>query len=312
MKARRILAVRLGAMGDIIHTLPAVASLKQSLPGCHLAWAVERRWTPLLDGNPFVDEILIVERGSLGALLDTRRRLRAGKFDMAVDFQGLIKSALVAAASRADRIYGLDRSIARERLAALFYSDACKPHAAHMVDRNLELAAAAGAHTSPRTFHIPPGREEGPLPARPFVLANPTAGWAGKQWPLDYYGEIAVRLRSIGYPLVLNGASPVEVPGTVPHVSGLEGLIHATRCAAAIIGVDSGPLHLAAAVGKPGVAIFGPTDPERNGPYGGTIQVLRAPGGRTTYRRRDAVSPEMRAVTPEQVWAALRPQLPGR
>ena len=116
-------------------------------------------------------------------------------------------------------------------------------------------------------------------------------------------------MRSIGWPLVLNGPVPIEIPGTVPHVSGLDGLIHATRCAQAVIGVDSGPLHLAAALGKPGVAIFGPTDPERNGPYGGTIHVLRAPESRTTYQRRDSVSPEMRAVTPDHVWAALRPQL---
>jgi heptosyltransferase I len=310
MKAIRILAVRLGAMGDIIHTLPAVASLKQSFPGCHLAWAVEQRWSPLLSGNPFIDELVFVERGSLKSILDTRRRLRAGRFDTAVDFQGLIKSALVAAASRADRIYGLDRSVARERLAALFYSGTCRPQALHVVDRNLELAATAGAHTSARTFPIPPGRDEQPLPGGPFVLANPTAGWAAKQWPLEYYVDLAARLRSIGYTLVLNGPTILELPGTVPHASGLEGLICATRRAAAVIGVDSGPLHLAAALAKPGVAIFGPTDPARNGPYGGTIHVLRAPETRTTYKRHDAISAAMRAVTPDQVWAALRPRLP--
>lgn len=309
MKPARILVVRLGAMGDIIHTLPAVASLKQSFPGSHLAWAVERRWTPLLEANPFVDEVVPVERGSLAAILDTRRRLRAGKFDMAVDFQGLIKSALVAAAARPDRIYGLDRSSARETFAAMFYSKTCRPHAAHVVDRHLELAASAGAASVARSFPIPPGRAEGLLPREPFVLANPTAGWTSKQWPLQNFAALAERLRAAGYALVLNGASVIEVRGTVPHVSGLEGLICATRLAAAVVGLDSGPLHLAAALSKPGVAIFGPTDPARNGPYGGTIRVLRAEGAETTYKRGERISASMQAITPDQVWAALAPQL---
>jgi heptosyltransferase-1 len=309
MKPPRILVVRLGAMGDVIHTLPAVASLKQSYPGSHVAWAVEPRWAPLLEHNPFVDELLFVERGSLSALLDTRRRLRAGRFDAAVDFQGLLKSALVAAAGRPDRIYGPHRSAAREPLAALFYSHTCRPETAHVVDRHLELAAAAGAHTLMRVFPIPQGQREGTLPEGRFVLANPAAGWAGKQWPLGNYAALADRLRSAGYALVLNGAAPIEVPGAIAHVSGLNGLICATRLAAAVVGVDSGPLHLAAALGKPGVGIFGPTDPARNGPYGGSIRVLRAPGTQTTYKRADSIDPAMQAITPEQVWAALRPQL---
>jgi heptosyltransferase-1 len=311
MSPRRILAIRLGAMGDIIHALPAVASLKQSFPGCHVAWAVEPRWSVLLHGNPFVDEVVPIRRDNLPAVLETRRRLRAGRFDAAVDFQGLIKSALVAAAASSDQIYGLGRSAARESLACLFYSKTCTPHSAHVVERNLELAAAAGAHASGHIFPIPEGRPEGSMPDGPFVLANPTAGWLSKQWPIANYGALAERLRDVGYALVLNGANPIDVPGTVAHVSGLEGLIWATRCATAVVGLDSGPLHLAAALGKPGVAIFGPTDPARNGPYGGTMRVLRAPGAQTTYKRGQAISDSMRAITPDQVWAALRPQLAG-
>jgi heptosyltransferase-1 len=178
------------------------------------------------------------------------------------------------------------------------------------VDRHLELAAAAGAHTLMRVFPIPQGRREGNLPDGRFVLANPAAGWAGKQWPLDYYAALAQQIRAAGYSFVLNGASAIDVPGTIANASCLEGLICATRLAAAVVGVDSGPLHLAAALGKRGVAIFGPTDPARNGPYGGTIKVLRAPGAQTTYKRRDTVDPAMQSITPEQVWAALRPQLP--
>src|SRR5579862_8557492 len=108
----RILVVRLGAMGDIIHTLPAVASLKQSFPGARLTWVVEPRWAALLTGNPFVDRVLTFDRHASGGVRRLWRELRAHRFDFAVDFQGLIKSALVACAARTDRIYGFDQSIA--------------------------------------------------------------------------------------------------------------------------------------------------------------------------------------------------------
>ncbi|HZL56781.1 MAG TPA: glycosyltransferase family 9 protein, partial [Bryobacteraceae bacterium] len=157
-------------------------------------------------------------------------------------------------------------------------------------------------------FPLPAGEREGNLPEEPFALASPLAGWASKQWPLQYYEEIAALLRRrLGLPLVLNGmpGSVPMVPGTLRHESGLPGLIDATRRAALVIGVDSGPLHLAAALNKSGVAIFGPTDPVRNGPYGGDFQVFRAPGVRTTHRRGAAIDPSMRAITPEQVFPAL-------
>jgi ADP-heptose:LPS heptosyltransferase len=164
MATFRILVVRLGAMGDVLHALPAVASLKQSFPHCHLTWAIEQKWAELLAGNPFVDQVLTVDRKSLSSLLDLRRRLRADRFDFAVDFQGLLKSALIAASARPNKIYGFSRSQVRERLAALFYSHTCKPRSEHVVDRNLELAQAAGATNVVRVFHIPPGQPEGELP----------------------------------------------------------------------------------------------------------------------------------------------------
>src|ERR1035441_3877567 len=105
----RILVVRLGAMGDIIHSLPAVASLKHSYPGSRLTWAVEPRWAPLLDGNPFVDRLVLLRRDTLSGLRESWRSLRAERYDFAVDFQGLIKSAVVASAARPERIFGLDR-----------------------------------------------------------------------------------------------------------------------------------------------------------------------------------------------------------
>jgi heptosyltransferase-1 len=302
----RILVVRLGAMGDIIHALPAAASLKQSYPGSRLTWVVEPKWAPLLEDNPFVDRLVLLRRGTLAGLLEAWRNLRAERYDFAVDFQGLIKSALAAFAARPDRIFGFHQSQLREHAAAFFYSGKTISEAAHVVDKNLDLAADAGAATLLRTFPLPPGRPEGALPPGDFVLASPLAGWRGKQWPIEHYQALAARLRSeLGIQLVLDGP-----PGSgLDHCSGLPGLIHATRRAAAVVGVDSGPLHLAAALGKPGVAIYGPTDPARNGPYGDSLRVLRSPAAVTTYKRGAFIGEAMRAVSPDHVFEALKAML---
>jgi heptosyltransferase-1 len=295
-----------------------VASLKHSFPHSSLAWVIRPQWAPLLEGNPFVDRVVPLDRRTGAGLARAWRELRAERFDFAVDFQGLLKSALVACAARADRIYGLHQSRVREPLAALFYSDRVAARSVHRVDRNLELAAAAGALTTLRSFPLPPGRAEGDLPAGAFVIASPLSGWRSKQWPLEYYGRLAERLRlECGVPLVLNGPAAERqalagVPHTILHLSSIEGLIHATRRAAAVVGVDSGPLHVAAALGRPGVAIFGPTDPAQTGPYGGGFTVLRGPHAVTSYKRRNEIDPSMRAVTPDAVFDALLPVLARR
>ena len=310
-----ILVVRLGAMGDIIHTLPAVASLKHSFPGSRLTWVVEPRWAPLLKGNPFVDHVVLFDRRSGAGLWRTWQALRRERFDFAVDFQGLVKSSLVACGAGADRIFGHHQSSAREPLAALFYSDKIQTRALHAVERALDLAAGAGASTIVQSFPIPQGKAEGSLPTGAFVLASPLSGWGAKQWPLPYYSQLSAHLlRETGMPLVLNGP-PAEreklsdVPDTLTHLSSIDGLIAATRLATAVVGLDSGPLHLAAALGKPGVALFGPTDPARNGPRGGSVTVLRSPRAVTSYKRLSEIDPSMRELSPEAVLEALRPHL---
>jgi heptosyltransferase I len=290
-------------MGDIVHALPAVSTLKHNYPGWRLTWAVEPRWAPLLDGNPFVDRLVLIRRDSAAAFRESWRALRSERYDFAVDFQGLIKSALTATFARPKQIFGFHQSQIRERAAGLFYSRKTMSQAAHVVDRNLELAAHAGATAALKKFWLPAGTPEGELPAGDFVLASPLAGWTSKQWPIEYYRSLGARLRKeLGLPLVLNGP-----PGSgLDHISGLPGLLDATRRAVAVVGVDSGPLHLAAAMGKPGVAIFGPTDPARNGPYGDTIQVLRAPSAATTYKRGASIDPAMQAITPDSVFDSLK------
>jgi heptosyltransferase-1 len=312
----RILVVRLGAMGDIIHTLPAAAWLKQAHPGAHLTWLVEPKWAALLEANPYIDRVVLMRRKSFADLVATRRALRSQKYDFAVDFQGLLKSALAACAANPGRIYGFHQSQVRERAAALFYSHKTMARAPHIVDRNMELAAACdapGGEAAQRVFPLPPGCPEGDLPAGDFVLASPLAGWESKQWPLTHYAVLAERLRrELGVPLVLDGppgANFAQAGAAIPHHSSLAGLIYATRRAAAVVGVDSGPLHLAAALAKPGVAIFGPTDPMRNGPYGDTLRVLRSPSASTTYKRGASIDASMRSISPDEVFEVLRPVL---
>ena len=344
-------------MGDIIHALPAVASLKHSFPGAHLTWVVEPRWAALVEANPFVDRVILLRRRDAAGLVRSWRELRSERFDFAVDFQGLIKSAVVAAIARPGRIFGWDSGQLRERAAGVFYTDRASSTAAHVVDRNLDLAAAAGAHDALRVFPLPAGRPEAPLPNGDFVLASPAAGWRAKQWPLENYLALGGLLRrELNLPLVLNGppgsretieraygltdesvcptslskdprdggagASACQPPFSRPqnaqletadgvwlHACGLPGLLDATRRAAAVVGVDSGPMHLAAALAKPGVALFGPTDPARNGPYGGSLRVLRWAGAATTYKRLDAIDESMRRIAPEEVFESLRAAL---
>lgn len=295
-----ILAIRLSALGDIIHALPAIASLKLSFPSSQLALLVAPRWLPIVEGNPFIDELISPH-------VRTIWQLRPG---LAFDFQGLLKSALLGRLAFPRRFYGFDRSVARESLAPIFYTHPIPVMGPHRVERCLQLVAAAGASQFTQEAWIPPGHPEGKLPSAPFVLASPFAGWAGKQWPLENYELLGQHLSREGLDLVVNvpdecARDLASFGHTHVHTSSISGLIDATRRAAAVVGVDSGPLHIAAALRKPGVALFGPTDPKFTGPHGGTMTVLRDERVETTYKRDANVHASMRVITPRQVAEAL-------
>lgn len=299
-------------MGDILHALPAVASLRLSFPEARISWVLRPNWLPLLEGNPNVDVFVPYRRGEgIRTLLGSVQQIRGQRPDLALDFQGLLQSALIGRLSRPEAFWGFDKSVAREPLASLFYTETARAAGKHRIERNLDLAKAAGATQLTNESWIPQGTAEGDLPSSPFVLASPFAGWTSKQWPLESYRELATLLNREGIELVLNVA-PHQAAGLEDfqlHVSSLRGLIDATRRAAAVVGVDSGPLHLAAALRKPGVAVFGPTDPEANGPFGGTMRVLRDPGHATSYKREDQIHASMRSVSAAQVFEQLLPQL---
>ncbi len=301
----RILIVRLGAMGDILHTMPAVAALRAAQPNAEIAWVLEPRWFPLLECANVVHHLLPLDRRDALSIWTAQRWLKRWRPDVAIDFQGLMKSALVARCSTAPRRVGFAGGL-REEAAGIFYTDAIATTATHVVDRNCDLVGLPAAMPP-----LPQGHPDGALPPGPFVLAAPLAGWNSKQWPMERYAELAALLRDRhAITLVLNVAPNQATPeGVFRHESSIAGLIDATRRAQAVLGLDSGPLHLAAALGKPGVALFGPTDPARNGPYRAPITVLRQPNAETTYKRGDQIAPSMMSLSVEKVYAALAQQL---
>jgi heptosyltransferase-1 len=310
--AASILVVRLGAMGDVLHALPAVGWLKRSFPQARLTWLIEPRWAVLLEDNCAVDERILLDRRRWRGIFECWRELNRRDFDLCIDFQGLLKSAIPAAITGARHIVGFGET--RERAAAVLYTRRVQATSVHVVGRNLDLALACGAEPGPVKFPLPCGRPEGELPEGPFVLASPLAGWTAKQWPLEHYAALAEKLAAYHLPLVLNGppsAAQVlsSVPGVRVHLSSIAGLLDATRRAAAVVGVDSGPLHLAAALRKTGVAVFGPTDPARNGPYGGNFTILRSPSAVTTYKRGNQNDAAMREISACQVFTALEERL---
>lgn len=325
-----ILIVRLGSMGDILHMLPAVVTLKKNFPAARLTWIIESRWAELLRGNPYIDRVVPLDLSrwrrrwwsaqNWSEFLAARRELRAARFDLTLDFQGLIKSATLAKIARPGYLVGFHADLLREGIVTLLYSRIINSESRHMVDQNLDLVAAVGATRRVVEFPLPECAPEGDLPSGDFILTSPLAGWAAKQWPASHYAHLAQRLyEGLGWRLVINCA-PGEESKVSPileqartacclNVSSIAGLIGATSRARAVLGLDSGPLHLADAMGKPGVALYGPTDPARNGPYGSTVVALRAPGAETTHERIKTVAPSMQALDPERVLEALETQI---
>jgi heptosyltransferase-1 len=332
----RILIVRTGSLGDIVHTLPAVATLKRAFPRAELDWVVERQWAPVLARNPHLARVHQLEtrawrrtpassttwRSVFGAL----RALRERRYDCALDFQGLVKSAAIARLSGAATVVGFDRGESREGASALFYTSRVRPQSdgrpLHVVERNLAIAAAVGATEVVLEFPAPPAEEDiGRIRATTpgagrYAVLSPSAGWDAKRWPQEAYAALASRVaQELSLPVIINcGPGEERVAGRVvelaaearprllkPSVGELMALL---RDAALVVGGDTGPVHLAAAYQVPVVAIFGPTDPLRNGPFGARCRVVRSQQATTTYSRRagrEAIS----GVSVESVFNAI-------
>ncbi len=333
MADERILIVRLSSLGDIIFTLPMLAALRDTFCRSHIAWVVNERWKPLLEGNPDLNDIITLPDSSISAFFKCGKRLRENNYTCAIDVQGLYKSALLSKLTHVKQRIGYSFSFAREGAASLFYSQRVKPTTKHMVDMNLELAAAAGAKISNARFPLTiSGYAQSTvnqfltsLKISRYAVLSPGGGWLSKLWPADKFGELALKLWDAhGIRIIVNcgpgeaelaeivvansaAAMPIIVQYGIPETMAL------LRGAELVVAADSGPLHLANALGTPVVGLYGPTSPDRNGPYGGRDIVVRnLDDADTTYKRGNSYSEEMDSITVEQVMEAVEERLARR
>jgi lipopolysaccharide heptosyltransferase I len=336
MPEPRILIVRLGSLGDIVHTLPAARALRAAFPDAQLDWIVERRWAPLLQGNPDLNRVIAFDRGSIGGWLSAARALRAASPSVAIDFQGLYKSAALARISGAPRRFGFGARSARESGAAMAYTHAVEPAGAHVIEHNLWLARAAGAKPvaladAEFPLAIPRAAEErmemqlAASGVTQFFVLNVGGGWGSKCWPAERFGHLhrllLERHVSKGWRGVVNfGPGERKLAEAVRLVAGepeplllspdLPQLLALLKRARFVVGADTGPLHLAVALGTPVVGLFGPTDPARNGPCrAADIVVRNAAADETTYKRGRSPAPSMLSISVEQVVAAVERRL---
>jgi len=333
----RFLVVRLGSLGDIVHALPATASLRDTFPQARIDWLVESRWAELLELNPDLSNVFLVDTRSwrrvplspatwrsVGAL---RRTLREARYDSAIDFQGLYKSAVLAKLSGAEKRIGFAKGIAKESGAARFYTEEVQPPTGvHVIEMNRALARAAGAGETQVRFALPTSAEDeakveeilGAHHLTEFVVLSPGGGWGSKCWPVERYAALHNALaRERGWRTVLNAGPGEEklvsafqaqarVTKPVQLTLTLRQLVALLKRAKVLVSGDTGPLHLAAVLGTPVVGLYGPTDPARNGPYGPRAVVVRHREKATiTYKHEEETSPALLAISVEEVVAAV-------
>jgi len=336
-------------MGDILHSIPGASALRQAHPDWVLGWAVEPRWQGLFRANtetklrgdamPLVDRVHLVNAkgwarrplhpATLREITGVRRELQETRYDVCVDLQGAVRSALIGRSARAARMIG--EAEPREGAAKWFFRQRVETKGRHVIEQSTEVLNAIMGETLPAAPSLlprDPAAEawvESLLAERmqaPFIVINPGAGWGAKRWPVERYGAVAEGLTRLGYGVVVN-AAPEEVDLAKELVSASGGaaiavepslvaLIALMRRSSLTIAGDTGPLHLACTLGKPVVGIFGPTDPARNGPYGCDFRVLRHPESKRDHSRRSEPEAGLLTITPEAVLEAAVELLKGR
>jgi ADP-heptose:LPS heptosyltransferase len=333
MSEPRFLVVRLGSLGDIIHTFPAVAALRESFSVARIVWLTHPRWAFLVGSSGLASEVWTVETRALSSLREVVRRLRQSSWSAAIDYQGLWKSALLPFFGGVTQRIGFSSATIREFGVPLLYTERVNTSKSHIAEQNGDLSLRTGAQrgTAPVNLQIP---EENQAAVRShlrtqgldrYIVLSPGGGWRSKCWPADRFGALCRKLREfVGMRCVVNvGPGEDDLAAALVSASGdaapfvcrgsLGELMALLRDAACSVGGDTGPLHLAAALGTPTVAIFGPTDPARNGPYRGSEArgrehkdiVLRAPGVRTTHARGSQPHPSILASSVDQVFDAV-------
>ncbi len=328
-------------MGDILHALPAVTALRMAHPQWTIDWVVEPRWRPLLAADdpvcacggrgpeqPVVDRIYLAPTKEWGRsplsgktlheLGELRRALRGAGYDAVLDMQGAVRSAAIGRMAGSPRLIG--EASPREFAARWIFGEHVAVRGVHVIEQDIELAAAvAGDALGAAECWLPTSnaaeswcdewlRQES---ARSIALINPGAGWGAKRWPVERYAEVAAGLIRRGFRVLVN-AGPGEEElaqfiaretrgSAVALACPLDRLIALTRRIRLAVAGDTGPLHLACALGKPVVGIFGPTDPGRNGPFGAPFKVLRSAESRRDHSRHHAPEAGMLTITPEDV-----------
>lgn len=350
----RVLVVRLGAMGDVLHALPAVAMLRRALPEAQIGWVVERRWRELLcapgvelagsrgAGRPLVDEVHLVDTRSWRKrplnsetgreFLAVVRGMRAREYDAALDLQGSIKSAVTAQLAGPKAILGFRQP--RERAARWFYDKLVDGRAEHVIEQNVELVQVwlENIGLSRATEALQPGTALLPcdqaseasidatlkamgLGQSAIAILNPGAGWGAKQWAPARYGELAIRLAARGLRSVVNygpgeealarEAVAASAGNAFAISSSLSELMALARRSSLFVGGDTGPMHMAALLGVKTVALFGPTDPARNGPYWAATRVLRDPESVTSYSHKQTKDAGLERITVNRVMVEI-------
>ena len=309
----RILIIKPSALGDVVHALPTINRIRQRFPDAHIAWLVNDALASLLKHSPIINEVIPFPRHQYAELPALVHRLRQYRFDIVIDLQGLLRSGLMSRLTRAPRRIGL--SDAREG-ARFFYNEIVDVPRAHAVDRYLLAARHLGCEAGSIEFPLGVSAQ---IKSEGLIAVNPSARWETKLWGNDKFAELVRRLPRER--VVLTGSSGER--DTIERIAqGSRNLAGQTdlfqlaelyrRCAVVITN-DSGPMHIAAAVGTPVVGIFGPTDPALTGPYGKQHVVLRAGIPCSPCFKGHCVNPVlmecMKLITVEQVLAAAKPFL---
>jgi heptosyltransferase I len=332
---RSILVVRLGALGDLVHALPAVAAMRRAWPGARIDWLVDGRYASLLALVPVIDRAIVVGGAAGGPARRVIRELRRERYDIAIDFQGLMKSAAFARFAGARETAGFTARQLREPAAALFYTKRVRGDVSgHVIRKNLSLVHALGASADmiecplkePASSVVAELKTRvGGAPGAPFAVINPGAGWPNKQWPAGRFGAIAAHLRRRHglASIVLWGPGEADLAAQVAASSGgaatvapatsVADIVAIARASALFVAGDTGPLQLAAASGAPIVGVFGPTNPVRNGPWSSEdICLSRFDECECHHKRRcRRTTPCIDGISVEEVAGAIDRRLAG-
>lgn len=326
MADSRFLVVRLGSLGDIVHTFSAVAGLRKSFPNSDIIWVTHPRWKFLVESSSLASEVWPVETRSLSSLRATLGRIRHEHWDASIDYQGLWKSASLPFLGGVKRRIGFSAETIREYAVPILYSERVRCTAVHIADQNGELSAQAGAGIPVTDFCLRISEDDAnavrtqfqKVDLERYIVLSPGGGWRSKCWPPEHFGALCRKIReSLGLRCVVNyGPGEDDLVAAIracsgdadplPYDGALGPLMAVLRQAVCIVGGDTGPLHLAVALGTPAVALFGPTDPARNGPYRGRAIVLRSPHARTSHKRSDRTDPSMLEISVDAAFDAVR------